>query len=59
VILEASGIDEADIRDAMRDEVDPGRWCMMDIPHLAAALGHHHETGGERDQPVRHPALFG
>ena len=44
--------------DAVGDEIDLGRRRLVDIlQHLASALGHDHEPGRERDEPLHHAPL--
>ena len=50
LVLKVGRIDEPHVGNAMRDQIDLGRWRVVDVlQHLPAALGHDNQARRERD----------
>ena len=50
LVLEIGRIDKTYVGNAMRDEIDLGRWCLVNLlQHLSPPVSHDHEPGRERD----------
>ncbi len=60
LVLEIGWIDESDVVNPVRDEIDLGRRGLVDfLEHPPSALGHDHKPGGERDHAIHHALLIG
>ncbi len=60
LIFKIGRIDKADIRDAVRDQIDLGRRHMVNVlEHPASAFRHDHQARGERGEIIHDAPLLG